>query len=350
MIKHHNQTMQIGPIDTLILFGGGELMVEFAKLARNRNIQPYLFCVKRHLEEKISKGSILTLKQMLINENITFYEEPDINRNKILKSIITEKTIGIGLGEAYTFKEKTISLFKRRLFDFMVIRLPKYRGGAHFSWQILRGDKVGCWNIQLINKEMIPAKFDSGAILIKKEYKIPQTAKIPQDYFDIANREAIKLYMKFINDLQNGKKFSLHTINNSNSLYLPRLYTLKNGYINWSWNNNEIYKFICAFDEPYAGASTFIQSKKVLIKDCTMIYTDGAFHPFISGLIYRKNPNSVFVATSNGGLAINTVLFENKNIINNLMLGSRFYTPHQYLDAALRFEAEYGNSGLKSKP
>lgn len=341
--------MKIGSIDTLVLFGGGKLMVEFAKIARKKGIKPYIFAVKRHLEENIYHQPPTTLRQKLREEKINYFEETDINKNSKLKSFITEKTIGIGLGEVYTFKAETIALFKQKLFDFMVIKLPQYRGGAHFSWQILRGDKIGCWNIQMINTEMIQAVFDSGEILDKKEYKIPDSARIPDDYFNIAHKEAIKLFVKFIDDSISGKKFQLKEIDNKQSLFLPRLYTLKQGYINWSWNQEEICRFICAFDNPYAGATTFIQGRKVLLKDCSLVKTDGKFHPFISGIIYRKQDNSIFVAVKDGGLIIKNVLYNNKNIIDDLNLGSRFYTPFRYLDEALSYEAEYNANGIINK-
>ena len=56
--------------------------------------------------------------------------------------------------------------------------------------------------------------------------------------------------------LINKKKLLKSTVNEKQSLFLPRLYTPKNGWINWQWRGKDIVKFINSFDEPYIGSST----------------------------------------------------------------------------------------------
>ena len=340
-------SVMIPPVKTLILFGGGSLIVEFARKSIKRNIKTYIFAVTRHLEEVIDIENSLTLKVALEKEGIPFYHIKDINDSPELRSIVSEATVGIGVGEAYTFNKETIDLFKGRLFDFMVIRLPQYRGGAHFTWQILRRDRIGCWNIQLINEEMIPGVYDSGEILRTREYTIPQWARIPQDYFKIANEEALRLFIEFMDEIQEGKEFELNRLEENISSYFPRLYTLKHGFINWSWDTDDIEAFICAFDEPYAGASTFLNEKRVFLKRCQTEYGEGRFPPFMSGLVYRIFNESVFIATKDGALIVRSVMDEKgNNIVKELKVGQRFYTPHKYLEEAMLFNAEYDTEGL----
>lgn len=341
--------LEIGTVDTLVLFGGGSLIIEFATESIKRGINTYVFAVKRHLEEVIDIETGLTLKDTLEKENINFYHVNDINNSPELGAVIAgeKDVVGIGLGEAYTFSKETIALFKGRLFDFMVIRLPQYRGGAHFTWQILRRDRIGCWNIQLINEEMIPGVYDSGEILKTREYVIPQWARIPQDYFKIANDEALRLFIEFIDEIQEEKEFKLRRLEENISSYFPRLYTLKHGFINWSWDTDEIETFICAFDDPYAGASTFFNKNRVFLKKCYAEYKEGIFHPFMSGIVYRISNGSVFIASKDGALVAGSVLDEQgNNIVKKLKVGQRFYTPHKYLEEAMLFNAEYDTEGL----
>ena len=340
-------SVMIPPVKTLILFGGGSLIVEFARKSIKRNIKTYIFAVTRHLEEVIDIENSLTLKAALEREGIPFYHTKDINDSPELKSVVSKDTIGIGVGEAYTFNKETIELFKGRLFDFMVIRLPQYRGGAHFTWQILRRDRIGCWNIQLINEEMIPGVYDSGEILRTREYTIPQWARIPQDYFKIANEEALRLFIEFMDEIQEGKEFELNRLEENISSYFPRLYTLKHGFINWSWDTDDIDAFVCAFGDPYAGASTFLNEKRVFLKRCQTEYGEGRFPPFMSGLVYRIFNESVFIATKDGALIVRSVMDEKgNNIVKELKVGQRFYTPHKYLEEAMLFNAEYDTEGL----
>jgi methionyl-tRNA formyltransferase len=342
--------MKIGPVDSLIFFGGGSSLVDYAKESIKRGIKTSVFAVTRHLEEIVDTENNLTLHEVMEKEKIAFFHIADINNSPELKSIITEKTIGLGIGEVYTFSKETINLFNGKLYDFMVIRLPQYRGGAHFTWQILRKSRLGCWNIQKINEEMVPGVYDSGEILKRREYVIPIWARIPKDYFKVANEEGMKLFIEFIDEIHKGKNFEPVKIQESFGSYFPRLHTINNGYINWSWTVDELERFICAFDEPYAGASTLLNGKRFFFKNCQADYTEGIFHPFLSGLIYRIYNNSVFVAARDGALIIQNVSDESGNdMISQLKTGQRFYTPSKKLEEAMLFNAEYGTEGLIKK-
>src|SRR5439155_21483155 len=175
-----------------------------------------------------------------------------------LRAVLGPNTIGIGIGEAYVFSGRTIELFGGQLFDFMTIRLPQYRGGAHCSWQILRGARVGAWNIQLVNQDMVPGRCDTGALVMTREYPIPASARLPRDYMEVARREGLQLFVEFLNRVDAGAGFPLSMVQEEFSVFLPRLNTQRHGFIDWSWHSEEIERFIRAFDEPYPGASTFI--------------------------------------------------------------------------------------------
>ena len=71
--------LKIGAVDTLIIFGGGSLIIEFAKESLRRKIRTYVFAVTRHLEEVIDIENSLTLKAALEREGIPFYNTKDIN-------------------------------------------------------------------------------------------------------------------------------------------------------------------------------------------------------------------------------------------------------------------------------
>lgn len=341
------KSIKIGPIESLVLFGGGPLVLEFAKEVLKRDVQPTVFAVKRHLEEIVDDDNQYTLKEALEKASIPCFHSRDINDSPELRSVISDKTMGIGLGEAYTFNKETIDLFRGRLFDFMVIRLPQYRGGAHFTWQILREDRVGCWNIQVINEAMVPGVFDSGELIKTHVYKLPESASIPADYFESAHEEGIKLFKEFINEVQAGKEFDLVRLKDDQSSYFPRLYTMKQAFINWSWAQDEIKRFICAFDDPYRGASTFIEGQRVSLKNCQIDSSGFQSHPFMSGLVYRITGQSVFISTKSGAIVVQSVLDAKGNdMVSTLKIGQRFYTPGNYLEDAMCYRAEYNSEGL----
>jgi len=131
-------------------------------------------------------------------------------------------------------------------------------------------------------------------------------------------------------------------------MYWPRLNTDAHGYINWSNNVEDIERFICAFDDPYKGAITYLNNVEVKVKKVFSMKTDGIFHPFQSGIIYRIVDGIVMVAANSGSLGINEVLNEKgENVISTMTVGDRFYTPQAKLEKALQYRAIYTPSGLK---
>lgn len=344
--------IQPGPIDTLIFFCGPvHWLPDAVKIVREQGVKVYIFAVTRHLDEQFDTSLVQqprTFRQVLEEEKIPYFHVTDVNTSPELVSVVTDKTMGLGIGEAYTFTTSTLELFRWRLYDFMIIRLPQYRGGAHSTWEILRGGRIGGWNIQQINEEMIPGGFDSGEILKTREYLIPASARIPQDYFSIADVEGFALFKEFFAEVQAGKVFFAVKVQENFAQYFPRLYTLKHAWINWAWTAQEIERFICAFDEPYPGASTYINSQRVHVKSCLSDNIDGMFHPFMSGLIYRIFEGKIFVATKDFSLIIQKVCDENhKDITSQLRVGQRFYTPIAKLEEAMLFNAEYSTEGLR---
>jgi hypothetical protein len=76
--------------------------------------------------------------------------------------------------------------------------------------------------------------------------------------------------------------------------------------------------------------------------------SDGTFHPFMNGIIYRKTGSYLLIAMNDGSLIINEVFNQDgENIINQIKIGNRFYTPSKYLDDAMSFRAVYDSKGLK---
>jgi hypothetical protein len=341
--------IKINHFDALVIFGGGPLVLQFAKEAIIRDIKVYIFLAPRHSSEVINRKTGETLGQLLTVQQLTWYTEKDINTSNDLANILIshEECLGIGIGETYTFAKHTIDRFHNHLFDFMVIPLPQFRGGAHFTWQILRKNRIGCWNIQVINDEMVPGVYDSGEIIKSKEYVLPPSTRIPQDYFEMAECEAIILFREFIAEILSGKEFQPVPLEEKFSTYFPRLFTLKHGFIDWSWSTDEIETFICAFDEPYIGSSTFINGKRVFIRCCEADYSEGKFHPFMSGLIFRIAYGVIYIASNDGALVVHDIRDQDgRDMIPLLKPGLRFYTPKKFLEESMMFDAEYSSEGI----
>ena len=124
--------------------------------------------------------------------------------------------------------------------------------------------------------------------------------------------------------------------------YWPRLCTDIDGFIDWGWSALNIERFINAFDDPYQGATTFVGRNKARLKKCSINNNDGIFHPFQSGIIYRKINGILYVSSIQGNLII-----EEATCDVEIKVGDRFYTPVSFLENAKAQRVYYDSKGLK---
>ena len=83
--------------------------------------------------------------------------------------------------------------------------------------------------------------------------------------------------------------------------YNPRLNTELNGLIDWNLNSYDLINFINAFDEPYAGSSTYLNNGnfgKLYIKNVQLHGGDSSNHPYMSGIVNRHDKGWIVVSTS----------------------------------------------------
>ncbi len=333
-------------VKKLIVFGGSRLLTDFVQYAkRNLAYELAVFSSRRHLDEIVA-GRKQTLRQILKKNRINFYESLNINEDKNLKRQVSLTTLGVAFGAAWVFEKKTARLFRPGyLLDFMGIDLPRYRGGAHYTWQILHGSRKGCANLQIIHggKET----FHRGEIIKRLEYDLPMSVRRPIDYFNFMSKKELRFLREFFLELRQNKNFKILKSNELESSYYPFLFTKEQGFINWNWSGKQIWQFINAFDEPYIGAATYVQNQRVHLKECSAISAPEKYHPFTAGLVVRKDKSGVYVAAEGALLHLKTVLDEKgKNFLRKIELGERFYTPSVDLDHAMSFKAVYNSQGL----
>lgn len=333
--------MKYQRIDNLILFGGSRQMADFAPWAK-KHLRYTLtaFCARRHLDEK-PPGSRKTLRAIFKQHRIAYFEANNINHESKLKKHVTLATLGLVLGSAWIFDKNTAKLFRRGyLLDFNGIDVPRYRGGAHYTWQILHGNKKSTANLQVISGG--PEDYQRGAVIKRLAYDLPQKARTPLDYYNFIGKQELKFLQDFFRELKRGQDFKPGELDESQSSYYPYLSTLSQGWINWGWSAGQIARFINAFDEPYAGAATYAAGKRVHLKDCQLLKAEENYHPFTAGLVVRKNRKYLYVAAVGGLLKI-------RNRLPAIKLGDRFYTPHDVLDEAMIMRAVYDGKGLKNE-
>lgn len=241
--------------------------------------------------------------------------------------------LGIGLGEAWQFGPEIRAAFGNRLIDFMSIPYPNYLGGAHISHAIMRGERRWGCCMQLVTENTKQGEVHDGAVLYSDEdmYFPEQAAHetLEDRYF--------AFLIHFFALVDSCYKFHPLTSKLITSFF-PRLNTVKQGWIDWSWKQFEIIRFIKAFDAPYPGARTTCRGETVILRDPVDCYGAGLFHPFHAGLITSRIENRIFVQASGG--MVSAIVDESW-----VQPGMRLYTSQAQLDAAMLYEPNYTPTG-----
>ena len=319
------------------LIGNGSLLLHACDILKKNKKSFYVILSKRHSKEKYKNHNFL---RQLKDKKYKIHVSKNINKDKNFIKLLTDSTnnIAICFGPSWIFKSEILKKFKQKMFNINCIPLPKYMGGAHFTWQILNKSKECGIYLQKITKNL-----DQGQILYSKKFKIKNRKPTPQNYFNLYEIEGKKFIKKIFSKFFNEKEFSIKLFKKSylNREYYPRLNTKYNGLINWDWSIDSLVLFCDAFDDPYQGASTFFNKKKIYLKKVSIV-KKAYFHPFTFGIILREDKNYKFIAT-NGGL-IKCKCFNDKGQIikkNFLKHGDRLYTPPKYIHRSLIYKPNY---------
>lgn len=243
-----------------------------------------------------------------------------------------KKTLFLSISSLFIFKKKQIKFLEDNLINYFPSRLPYDTGRGGFSWHIMREDRI-------LNNlfHVIDHGINTGPIITNEKSLFPSSCKIPLDFEIYKWNEMVSFYFKFLKDLKNGKKFQLSYQVNYLGRHNPSLNTKMNGFIDWSLNSYDLYNFINAFDEPFHGASTFINQGKygrLFIKKVHLHGGDTSNHPFQSGIVSRHDKKWITVCTSGKHMLLieNIKNSNGANILKYIKEGDRFYTPIKFLE------------------
>lgn len=240
----------------------------------------------------------------------------------------SEQVLGVGFGPAWILPNEVLSEFRAGIVNFNGIPVPQYLGGAHYTWQILNGNRDGGCYIQ----EMTP-DVDRGDVLYREDFAVSLSARVPEDYFRENSQQALRFFREFLELVRSGARFKRDPFTriDPRRLYFPRLATLDDGWIDWSWTADEIGRFCDAFSAPYSGASTRYGSRRLFIRRAHVTKPDGSMsmHPYCAGLVVRSTPVEVVVAAKGGFIVLDEWSVEGCD--QRLREGSRLSTPRSLL-------------------
>jgi len=326
-------------IKSVVLIGYSEVFLELDKINKLQKLNTFIIS-SSHQSKMIDK-----------KVNYKVFDKIDNKFKKFITSNMDVKnTLFVSLSARYIFKKQTIeNFFSDNLVNFHWTRLPLDSGGAPDSWQIMREDRI---NNQLVH--LVDEGIDSGPIILNDMSLIPRHCQIPIDFKYFRLKKFIEFYSKFIEKLKKNESFVLNSQPNYIGRYNPRLNTEVDGLINWNMDSYDLFNFIKAFDDPYKGASTFLNNGdfgKLYIKKVHLHGGDSSNHPYMTGIVSRHDNDWLVVSTiSKHMLLIEEVLdSKGRNIISKIKTGDRFYTPYKDLERSKITKTVFNSKGLNEK-
>ena len=335
----NNNNFFIENLDTVVFLGQSDVFLELIEV--NNSLKLNTFIITSSHQSKLIDKKI---------DYKTFDKLDDKFKNYINKNTKIKNTLFISVGARYIFKKDTIeNFFLNNLVNFHGTRLPLDAGGGNFSWKIMREDRIDNQLVYLVNEGL-----DTGPIIDNSLSLFPKYCQIPIEFENYRLKKFVEFYSKFLKKIQNGKNFELKPQINYLGRYNPRLNTETDGLINWDMDSYDLFNFINAFDEPYKGASTFINNGnfgKLYLKKVHLHGGDSSNHPYMSGIVSRHDKNWIVVSTKSKHMILVEEVLDRKgnNIISKIKAGDRFYTPYQELEKSKKNKTTFNSKGLKEK-
>ena len=292
-------------LKTIVFIGGNRFaedgpLIPFLEICRARKWDCWLITDAEHLQYPCGNGN--SFEDELKCKNIKFICVDKICDPRAVE-LMTGADYTISVSCPWILKKDIIDLVRGKIFNFHGSSLPEQKGAGCHSWRLMQGNRDFHLTFHHLSEEI-----DGGKVIFEQKMKSPTDCKgLKETYKFIANHEE-KAFCDFLRklelDLSNADVIETHR----KEFYWPRLNTDVNGYIDWSWTALEIVRFCEAFDDPFDGASSFLDGKRVRLKKVQIDDDEIQFHPFQYGLIYRLKGNSVWIAAKNSGLRVSQFL------------------------------------------
>lgn len=182
--------------------------------------------------------------------------------------------------------------------------LPRFRGNACQAWALLQGEQ----RIGLCVHKMVPGELDSGAIVAKSYFPIDVNTRIG-DVYEWIGTKGPELMEKAVTLLNGDRDWCLERQSKDPHVSLrcfPR--RPEDGRIDWKSSATAIVRLVNASSEPYAGAFTTIEGRRLIV---WRAYVGVIEYPYLAvpGQVIEKvgRHGGVVVAAGEGAVELTEV-------------------------------------------
>lgn len=174
--------------------------------------------------------------------------------------------------------------------------LPQYRGFAPINWAIINGESQTGVTLFFLDDGV-----DTGDIIDQITIPINKTETALQIY-QKTKQASIDILIKNLDNLKKGLARAKKQAEEKASYCCTR--TPEDGMIDWRLDSLSIYNTIRALSNPYPGAFSLYEDKKITIQKARLPVNQTNYVGRIPGRIVKINKDSIEVLTGNGSLEI----------------------------------------------
>lgn len=293
-----------------------EGVIAFRKIVKTNGVDAFI-TLDEGAFSKRSAGSRDYI-EICKENNIPFFFVETIKGEQAYKIISAQKPdLLVVLGWSEILPERLLEIPTIGTIGTHASLLPHNRGSAPINWALIHGEEMTGNTMMWLSKDV-----DAGVIVNQIEIPISRFDTCKTLYERVAETNA-EMLIKLIDSLNNGIKPVVPIKNETHEPILPRRRP-KDGLINWDQSAIHIYDFIRALTKPYPGAYTFLNGKKYLIWEATVLPLVSGESPGTilgSGYGFAHNGSGICIATKDNAMWITLVEDE----MGNEYLGKNLY-------------------------
>ncbi|UCE67388.1 MAG: methionyl-tRNA formyltransferase [Candidatus Zixiibacteriota bacterium] len=237
------------------------------------------------------------------DKRISFYAARNkIEAEKIIKQVAPEMCFVVGW--YWIIGKKTLESVPGGFLGIHHSLLPKYRGGSPLVWAMINGEKVVGTTLFSFAEGM-----DNGDIWAQEKVDVGDNDYISDMLAKLEEKAVSILKEKYISILE-GKIKPVPQDHKKATFCAQRV--PEDGMIDWTMSAVEIYNFIRAQSEPYPGAFTFFDDRKLIIRKAHM---DDVVYYGTPGQVARRSEDFVYVICGdNRPVVLETVEYDGKKL------------------------------------
>ena len=210
---------------SIIVIGGNresedsplDFILEYSK---KKNVKIFYVTNKIHLNKPCKNYK--TFKDFLLKNKVEYVQKNNLKNIKFLKDYLKKYPKSILLTTFCFFKinNKIIELFKKKIFNYHLGKIPEQVGASATFWHIMSKQKKTAITFHRITNEL-----DAGDIIYEKKFGMSKENYSLSEFYKVVRKNEKKSIRQFLNIILNNKRLKIIKKFKKNRIYMPRLNT-----------------------------------------------------------------------------------------------------------------------------